>query len=62
MAGQCKHCGYVGSQEGIEKHAGECPEMFKEPEFGWWQKVKLHLTAIKRFRSATRKSDKSDFG
>ena len=30
MAGKCKYCGFVGTQDEIVDHAGSCPVMLKD--------------------------------
>lgn len=30
MAGTCQYCGFAGTNDAMEKHAGECPVMLKD--------------------------------
>jgi hypothetical protein len=32
MAGKCKHCGFVSSDEGMVAHAGSCPAIDGQPD------------------------------
>jgi hypothetical protein len=30
MIGRCKYCGFIGTNDEMEEHAGECPEMLRD--------------------------------